>query len=85
MLKQVRSVMLEAGFGVRLPWADRWLRSLTAEGDPDQELAPIDVSWMDDLALLLSASAPSDLVASVQASASVLIDECSQNASPPES
>ena len=76
VLKKVRSAMIAEGFDVHLPWADRWFRSLSAEGMPDQDLSPVDVSWMDDLALLLSASSPGELVASVKTSASVLVDEC---------
>ena len=76
VLRQVRKAMLQAGFDVRLPWSDCWFRSLSAEGEPATELAPIDVSWMDDLALLLSASSPGELVSAVERSASMLIAEC---------
>ncbi|CAE7487521.1 hypothetical protein AK812_SmicGene10179 [Symbiodinium microadriaticum] len=76
VLKQVRAALIAAGFDVMLPWSEAWFRSLCPTGAPDEHLAPIDVSWMDDLALLLSADAPASLVNAVQGAASTLIDEC---------
>ena len=76
VLRQVRKALLHAGFDVRLPWSEGWYRNLLAEGEPETDLAPIDVSWMDDLALLLSANSPGELIRSAERSASLLIDEC---------
>ena len=76
VLKRVRQAMLTAGHDVRLPWAESWFRSLHRTGEPDGQLAPIDVSWMDDLALLLSAETPAGLIESVREASATLIDEC---------
>ncbi|CAE7945161.1 unnamed protein product [Symbiodinium sp. KB8] len=76
VLRRIRDAMLHSGYEVRLPWLDSWFRTLCPEDQPDEHLAPIDVSWMDDLALLLSASTPEALIEAARGSASVLIDEC---------
>ena len=78
VLKKVRAAMITAGYHVWLPWSDSWHRTLNPEGVPDQQLAPIDVSWMDDLALMLSAATPEALVEAVKGASSALIDECLQ-------
>ena len=76
VLRRIRDAMLHSGYEVRLPWGDSWFRTLCPEEQPDEHLAPIDVSWMDDLALLLSASTPEALIEAARGSASALVDEC---------
>ena len=76
VLNRIREAILAAGYDVRLPWSAEWYRCLNSAGPPDDQVAPIDVSWMDDLALLLAADDPAALVEAVRGSSAVLIDEC---------
>ena len=75
--RQVRRVLLERGYEVRLPWCAEWFRELgRAHGPSSDTLAPIDVSWMDDLALLISANSAPELLSAVSGAAAALLDEC---------
>ena len=76
VLHRIRDAMLDAGYDVKLPWSAEWYRCLNPAGPPDELVAPIDVSWMDDLALLLAADDPATLIESVRGSSAKLIDEC---------
>ena len=76
VLRRIRDAMLHSGYEVRLPWLDSWFRTLCPDDQPDEHLAPIDVSWMDDLALFSSASTPEGLIEAARGSASALVDEC---------
>ncbi|CAE7212042.1 perA, partial [Symbiodinium necroappetens] len=72
-----RSEMLFVPRGVQLPWHATWFRSICAPDDIGSDsLAPVDVSWMDDLALLLSAPTPGAVVAAVGGATATLLDEC---------
>ena len=77
VLHKVRNTLVARGYGVQLPCHASWFRSL-CRGDAvsDTTLAPVDVSWMDDLALLLTAASPSSLVDTVSGATAVLLDEC---------
>ena len=77
VLHKVRNAIVARGYSVHLPWHASWFRSL-CRGDAvsDTTLAPVDVSWMDDLALLLTAASPSLLVDTVSGATAVLLDEC---------
>ena len=61
--KKIRSRLSAAGIRLALPWAEQWLC-----GDPDDssdsqgDVSPLDVTWMDDLAVLLCSRSPATLV-----------------------
>ncbi|OLQ12453.1 hypothetical protein AK812_SmicGene3619 [Symbiodinium microadriaticum] len=77
VLRRVRDALLHRGYEVRLPWSDDWFRSLCRASSVGTEtLAPIDVSWMDDLALLVSAKSADELVTTVSGASAALLDEC---------
>ena len=73
-LGRVRAAILDAGISVSLPWRPLWPRRLEASDPATSDLAPIDVSWMDDLVLLIWDSCPKNLVASVQSVVAILLD-----------
>ena len=67
VLRKVREALVSKGFQVWLPWSDSWHRNLQVDSNRgDDALAPIDVSWMDDLALLLTAGSTAELVEAVR-------------------
>ena len=74
--KRIRQALEAAGIRVLLPWSHAWLRA-----PPDQDAtatswcSPLDVTWMDDLSVLLWAASPSELVEAVRTAATVTIDE----------
>ncbi|CAE7221510.1 unnamed protein product [Symbiodinium microadriaticum] len=77
VLGRVRDALLHRGYEVRLPWCEDWFRSLCRTSSVGTEtLAPIDVSWMDDLALLVSANSASELISTVSGASAALLDEC---------
>ena len=77
VLGRIREAIRDAGVEVCLPWHADWYRQLYGDGPPPCEhLAPVDVTWMDDLALLLTAPSPSAMLESVKIAASILVDEC---------
>ncbi|CAE7903521.1 ML4 [Symbiodinium sp. KB8] len=76
VLGRIREAIRDAGVEVCLPWHADWYRQLYGDGPPPCEhLAPVDVTWMDDLALLLTAPSPSAMLESVKIAASILVDE----------
>ena len=81
ILSTLRASFAEKGLSVVLPWNDQWLRApphLAQAQRPDSTVKPLDVTWMDDLALLVEADRPSDLVDKVVAVASATVTECIQ-------
>ncbi|CAE7242191.1 unnamed protein product [Symbiodinium sp. CCMP2592] len=76
VLRRVRDAILAEDISVSLPWHPSWARDLEATHPPAGELAPIDVSWMDDLALLIWDTCPHRLLDSVRKAAEILLDEC---------
>ena len=77
VLGRVREALLQRGYEVCLPWNANWFRSLCRDSSVGTAtLAPIDVSWMDDLALLVSANSASELISTVSGAAAALLDEC---------
>ena len=77
VLRRLRDALLAAGVSVQLPWEPAWAGQLQiVTSPPTCNLAPIDVSWMDDLVLLLWASSAQGLVDDVKRAAELLLDEC---------
>ncbi|OLQ08065.1 hypothetical protein AK812_SmicGene8458 [Symbiodinium microadriaticum] len=77
VLRRIREAIQAAGVDVHLPWSEEWFRTLCDDGQqPTCQVAPVDVSWMDDLALLLTATSPEKIVESVRTAATILTDEC---------
>ena len=79
LLKTLRSRFEREGLSSTLPWDERWLGAgpeevlgLAATG----EERPIDVTWMDDLALLVADSRPERLLDKVATVATATLDEC---------
>ncbi|CAE7375700.1 unnamed protein product [Symbiodinium sp. CCMP2456] len=78
VLAKIRGQLASKGLQVRLPWSEEWFRNLEVdhEAAPDSSLSPIDVAWMDDLAVLLSAESPDALVETVCQASTFLVDAC---------
>ena len=77
VLHKVRDTLCAKGYAVHLPWHATWFRSICAPDDVSRDsLAPVDVSWMDDLALLLSAPTPEAVAEAVSGATATLLDEC---------
>ena len=82
--KMLRTKLQEAGLRVELPWHPEWLLVAPDNGpDSNSSASPLDVTWMDDLAVLLWADGPrqmieSDLIEALRTAATVTIDSCVQ-------
>ncbi|CAE7802792.1 unnamed protein product [Symbiodinium sp. CCMP2592] len=77
VLKRLRQALLDAGLSVFLPWDPSWEGNLDGpSSSPNDSLAPLDVSWMDDLVILLWSDSPSQLVEDVKFAAETLLDQC---------
>ncbi|CAE6952212.1 hypothetical protein AK812_SmicGene15638 [Symbiodinium microadriaticum] len=77
VLRRIRETIQAAGVDVHLPWSEEWFRTPCEDGQqPTGQVAPVDVSWMDDLALLLTATSSEKIVESVRTAATILTDEC---------
>ena len=79
ILKELRDSFQREDISLCLPWCDRWLCAGPDEVSletADQEARPIDVTWMDDLALLVSAQDPSLLLQRATDVATATITEC---------
>ncbi|CAE7243279.1 unnamed protein product [Symbiodinium sp. CCMP2592] len=67
VLRRLRQALLDAGVSVLLPWHANWEGHLQPQQQqPDDTLAPIDVSWMDDLALLIWSHTAEGLITDVK-------------------
>ena len=81
ILHSLRRQFAHAGLRLTLPWQDDWL---CAEPQADgvsgnqHDACPVDVTWMDDLALLVTADRAEDLPLKVAAVATATITECVQ-------
>ena len=75
--KKICSRLRDAGIQLQLPWDGSWLCA-----DPDSKTAShqvasaLDVTWMDDLAVLLSSHSPTQLVEDLRAAATCTVEEC---------
>ena len=81
ILSSLRSRLEARGLRAVLPWSDQWLKASpqqTQAVSPDSEVRPLDITWMDDLALLVEADKPTDLPAKVVEVASATVTECIQ-------
>ncbi|CAE7526831.1 unnamed protein product [Symbiodinium sp. CCMP2592] len=76
VLRRVRQALLGAGLTVHLPWNPAWAGRLDKAAVATDQLAPIDVSWMDDLVLLLWSASADGLISDTKLAAEVLLDEC---------
>ncbi|CAE7635292.1 unnamed protein product, partial [Symbiodinium necroappetens] len=79
LLAVLRKRFSEAGLSSALPWNDAWLRAgpeAPAASGPADVARPIDVTWMDDLALLVEDPHPDKLLDKVVAVATATLDEC---------
>ena len=79
LLKTLRRRFERDGLSCALPWNDKWLGAspdtANSVGANDVE-RPIDVTWMDDLALLVEDPRPERLLEKVAAVATATLDEC---------
>ena len=77
VLHRIRRAIAEHGLACNLGWHPAWRHSLGSDLPPQTEgPGPIDVSWMDDLALLSSSKSAEGTVSATQHIASILLDEC---------
>ncbi|CAE7673842.1 unnamed protein product [Symbiodinium sp. CCMP2456] len=77
--KRIREHLSRAGVSAELPWNPSWL--CNAEARPTEATAtscPVDVTWMDDLSVLLHASTPHALIERLKIAATATLDECIQ-------
>ena len=81
ILASLRRQFDQAGLRLTLPWNQNWLCAPPRQTDidsPDADVRPVDITWMDDLALLVTAERSEDLPSRVAAVASATITECVQ-------
>ncbi|CAE7891072.1 unnamed protein product [Symbiodinium necroappetens] len=79
LLQTLRRRFEKDGLSSALPWNDRWLGAgpeAAVASDATDVARPIDVTWMDDLALLVEDSRPEGLLDKVAAVATATLDEC---------
>ncbi|CAE7213307.1 unnamed protein product [Symbiodinium sp. CCMP2592] len=79
ILTNLRTAFREAGLSVSIPWSDDLLCAAPGTPLPDQEgetARPIDVTWMDDLALLVTSDTAEDLPRRAILVATATITEC---------
>ena len=75
--KRIRRHFEEAGALVELPWNPCWLCQDDIQAEYQSTTSnPLDVTWMDDMSILLHAETPDQLVARLQLAATTTIDEC---------
>ncbi|CAE7199321.1 unnamed protein product [Symbiodinium necroappetens] len=79
LLHKLRDRFKKANLSVALPWDPSWL--CASPESVEQRSAscaerPIDITWMDDLALLVQGDTPEQLVGKVRAVATATIEEC---------
>ena len=81
ILASLRKRFDAQGLRITLPWNDAWLCAspqAIRETSPDCEAKPVDITWMDDLALLVESTQPDELPDKVVAVASATVTECVQ-------
>ncbi|CAE7471111.1 unnamed protein product [Symbiodinium sp. CCMP2592] len=79
ILTNLRTAFRDAGLSVSIPWSDDLLCAAPGTPLPDQEgetARPIDVTWMDDLALLVTSDKAEDLPRRAILVATATITEC---------
>ncbi|CAE7208996.1 Pgc [Symbiodinium sp. CCMP2592] len=77
--KVIRDKLRQAGLRVDLPWNPDWfLRGFDDTSHSTETISPLDVTWMDDLAVLLWADGPDRLIHALRTAATVTIDSCIQ-------
>ena len=79
LLKVLRQRFARDGLSCALPWNEQWLGAgpeATTTSSSADVARPIDVTWMDDLALLVEDSQPEGLLDKVAAVATATLDEC---------
>ena len=77
--KRLRNTLRDAGIRVELPWHPEWLLAPPGSGPiGDSTASPLDVTWMDDLAVLLWADGPEQLVEALRTAATATLDSCIQ-------
>ena len=77
VLCRIRRAITSQDLTCQLGWHPSWRRSLGSALAPQSTgPGPIDVSWMDDLALLSRSKTAAGAVSSTQRIASILLDEC---------
>ena len=81
ILHSLRRQFRQAGLRLSLPWREDWLCAPpleVSEAASQNSVSPLDITWMDDLALLVTAERACDLPAKVAAVATTTITECVQ-------
>ena len=78
ILKRLRCRFAEEGISVRLPWPEDWgiEQALNDTTGLAGNTRPVDITWMDDLALLVMSDTADDLVDKARRVATVTINEC---------
>ncbi|CAE7190193.1 unnamed protein product, partial [Symbiodinium necroappetens] len=80
LLKNLRSRFASEGLSSSLPWDDKWLCAgpeiVSADTAGPDSVRPVDVTWMDDLALLVEDPRPSVLLDKITRVATATLDEC---------
>ncbi|OLQ13240.1 hypothetical protein AK812_SmicGene2774 [Symbiodinium microadriaticum] len=78
ILHKLRVRFDERGLSVVLPWQPEWMFAEpgTCEPRPDSQVSPVDITWMDDLALLVHGDTPASLVENVRSIARETLEEC---------
>ena len=80
ILRRLKQRFARANLSLALPWRQDWMCAppgQSSSSTADAQVRPIDVTWMDDLALLVTDD-PEALIAKTRAVASAVIAECVQ-------
>ena len=81
ILRRLKQRFARANLSLALPWRQDWMCAppgQSSSSTADAQVRPIDVTWMDDLALLVTDDDPEALIAKTRAVASAVIAECVQ-------
>ena len=79
ILGRLRDAFARENISVSLPWDHSWfLKIPDSHADAAAEQRPIDVTWMDDLAILLEASSAEGVVEKLRRAAVLTLDQCLQ-------
>ena len=79
ILGRLRDAFARENISVSLPWHHSWFLQIPeSQDDAVDEQRPIDVTWMDDLAILLEATSAKGVVEKLRRAAVLTLDQCLQ-------
>ena len=75
--RRIRQAFSDNDIVSDIPWSPGWMRSCSKmPHQPSEKVLPVDVTWMDDMSILLQASTASRLLHRLRIAATLTVDEC---------